>query len=324
MRKNILTVLSALFFAVLISSLVYAQPGPPGGGDRGGDRGRDRGRDGGRDGGQRGGPPGGFNAFGGGLRVGELLRNEKVRDKLKLTEEQTKEIKKLAEEQQEQLRNRGGGERREGERPSREETEKRMQEFRTRAQEAQQKVLKVLSPEQQNTYKELRFQFSGGIEARNINVDNLEVLNLTDDQKSKLKAIQEEGEKTSRSFAEKFPSLRDLPEEQRRKAFDDLRSQGEEAGKKLKEKATAVLTPEQLEKAKKLTEEGKDLRPQRPDGQRGERREDDRGERRGGGEYRPGSDSWRPGQGAANGRGGNAQPPRRSFPKSEDEKPAEK
>ncbi|GHT35164.1 hypothetical protein FACS189427_03870 [Planctomycetales bacterium] len=271
MRKNICTVLSAVFFAVLISSLVYAQPGPPPGGDRGRDRGRD--------GGQRGGPPGGFN----GLGAGELLRNEKVKEKLKLTEEQTKEIQKLAEEQQEQMRNafgnRGGGERREGERPSPEEVEKRMQEFRTLAQEAQQKVLKVLSPEQQNTFKELRFQFAGGIEARNINVDNLEVLNLTDDQKSKLKAIQEEGEKVFRSFGEKFRNLRDLSEDQRRKAFEDLRSQGEESGKKLREKAVAVLTPEQLDKAKKLTEAGKDLRQQRPDGPRGERRDGERGER---------------------------------------------
>jgi periplasmic protein CpxP/Spy len=68
-------------------------------------------------------------------------------------------------------------------------------------------------------------------------------LKLTDEQKPKVKAVLEDSSK-------KMQGLRDLPQDERRTKMQDIRT---EENKKFKE----ILTPDQLEKYKKMQEEMK-------------------------------------------------------------------
>ncbi|MDR0869180.1 MAG: Spy/CpxP family protein refolding chaperone [Planctomycetaceae bacterium] len=291
------TIFSALtFIAVLTVALTaFAQPG----GGPGGPGGRGQG------GGPGGRGPGGFGGFD---TVGGLLRNEEFKKELNLTEEQISQLTKLAEEQRPQR-----GERREGQGPpSREEMQKFREEIEKRVDEAQAKVNQVLSPEQQVKVKELRFKLAGGLDSPRLNARNLDVVNLTDEQKAKLKAIQEEQEKEGREALEKRGNVdwRNLSQDERQKLGQELRTEVEALQKKYAEKIKAVLTPDQLKKAEDLTKGVQEARekfaPPQREGGRGER----------GDGYRPGADSWRPGQGGGQRREGGGER-RRAFPQQE-------
>lgn len=313
MKRTVMLMFVAALVALMTAG-AYAQPG--GGGGPGGGPG-------GRRGGM--GPQGP-----GGLRIGDLLRNEEIKTRLNLTEEQTDKLQKIAEEDRGRGRGqgrgqgqgpgqgRGQGRGQQGERPqppSAEERARFMEEMQKRQAERTAKINEVLNPEQRETFKVLSFQMAGGLEARNLGADMLDVVQLSDEQKSKIKALEAERRaEFDASYAERqrdFDRIRGMPEEERQAFREKMRTEGEERTKKFREKVKAVLTSEQLAKAEQLTEEGKSLRPERPErGRRG-------GEGGPEGEYRPGRDSWQPGQGNPRGRGQERGEGRRSFPRSE-------
>jgi len=299
MRRNVLTVLTAVLFAVLISTIVFAQP--PGGGNRQG------GGPGNRQGGGPGGPGGGM---GFGMGAG-LLQNENVKKELKLSDDQVAQLTKIAEEARDARPQRQGGQG-QANRPTEEERAR----MEAAMAERDAKINKVLSPEQQTKYKELRFQLSGGLNAPRLDARALEVLNLTEDQKAKLKAAQDEQAEEIRKAMENRPQInwQQLSQEERDKRGAELRAEGEARQKKFTDKVKGFLTADQIAKAEKLTAGAQETREKLGLPAPGQ----GRGAGGGAGAGQQGErvpDSWRPGQGGRQ-QGGNQQP-RRAFPRSE-------
>jgi hypothetical protein len=185
--------------------------------------------------GQRGGFAGGF---GGGTLF--LLNQKSVQDELKLSDEQVKKAKELSDKQRESfggLRNLGQEERR-----------TKMQE---QAKATDKAVTELLKPEQLKRVKQISLQQQGGRALSNPEVAT--ALKLTDEQKDKLKTIQEET-RTARG-----------QRGQRGQRTEEERKKLEEARKATNEKMMNILTGEQKTKLKELTGEpfkGEITRPQ--------------------------------------------------------------
>jgi Spy/CpxP family protein refolding chaperone len=168
---------------------------------------------------------GGFGFFRGGSEL-MLLRQKSVQDELKVTEDQVKKVTELAEKQRGafgELRN-----------LSREERQKKIEE---RSKENAKALAEILKPEQVKRLKQISLQQQG---ARAIN--NPEVataLNLTAEQKEKVKSIGEEAAKEMREL------FQGGNREEARKEMADLR-------KSTEEKVQGVLTTEQKAKLKEL------------------------------------------------------------------------
>ncbi|MDR2346281.1 MAG: Spy/CpxP family protein refolding chaperone [Planctomycetaceae bacterium] len=326
MRKTILC-LFIVGITLISTAFVSAQPGGGEGRERGRNNGdrertngdRDRGRtDRDRTGGNRdrgipnfGGP--GFNSFGSGL--GALLQNENAKKHLNLTEDQTTKLQKISEEQRSNFRRPRGDN---NNPPSQEDIKKFNETLAKNQEETQKKINEVLTPEQQTKYKALPFQLAGGLETRFFNTRMLEFLELSDEQKTKFKQLEEETQAEMRKLFTRpdnnTSNVRPSREEAQ-KQREETQKKSDELRKSVLEKALALLTPEQKATAEKLTEEAKQLKlqPQRRErGERGERERGERGsERRGNNEYRPNNDSWRPGSNTPN----NGDNSRRPFPR---------
>lgn len=306
MKKSILASAAMLLLVAMtvLATTAYAQPG--------GGRGRGPGGPGGGPGGPGMGPGG----------PGMAVLDEEFRTQLGLTEEQTQKMREAFRETFRPPQGgpqggpRGGGP---GDGPRQRPTREQMDQIRAdmekRQDEMQTKIKGILSTEQFEKYRVLSFQTVGGLDSPFLNEKLLDVVNLNDEQKAKIKAIAEERNEAFRKRMEENPvnweDLRGMSEEQRRAAFEKRRTEAEEFNKQFREKMTGVLTAEQKEKAEKMTEGAKELREKMESGRR-DRRGGERGEGR---EYRPGNDSWRPGQGARGERQGGRQ--RRAFPQSE-------
>jgi Spy/CpxP family protein refolding chaperone len=310
--KKVFETMLVVFAVAVFSTITFAQPG--GGGDRQGPAGRDR---------DRGGAPGGDFLSGGGSStsfayiggIESLTRNPEVKSQLGLSEEQVGKLVKLSEE----LRARRPDRRPGSGPPSREEQQK----FEKGLDESQAKINQILTPEQQEKFITLRFQIAGGLDSPFLGIRDMEVLNLTDEQKAKLKATLETRDAESRAAFEKRGQvdIRGLSQEESRKLFAEIQAENEARTKKFAEQIKAVLTPEQKEKVEKLTAEAKEVREKIGTGNRERERrggEDRQGRGEGGGEYRPGQDSWRPGQGTGE-RGNQNRQPRRAFPQTENQ-----
>jgi Spy/CpxP family protein refolding chaperone len=184
---------------------------------------------------QRGGFGGGF---GGGTLF--LLNQKSVQDELKLSDEQVKKAKELSDKQRESF----GGLRDLGQ----EERRTKMQE---QAKATEKTVGEILKPEQLKRVKQISLQQQG---ARALSIPEVATaLNLTDEQKDKLKSIQEEA-RTGRG-----------QRGQRGQRTEEERKKLEEARKATNEKLMNVLTAEQKTKLKELTGEpfkGEITRPQ--------------------------------------------------------------
>ncbi|MDR2115604.1 MAG: Spy/CpxP family protein refolding chaperone [Planctomycetaceae bacterium] len=295
MKKVIGTMLFVLAVA-MFSTFVFAQPNgqvPGGPGNPGASGGRERNR-----------TPGSDFGFGSGV-IGQLTNNTEIKNRLGLNEEQVSKLTKLSEELRPPRR-----ERQQSGIPSREDMQKFREEAEKRIDESLAKINQILNPEQQEKLKILQFQLVGGLDSPFLNVRNLEVLNLTDEQKAKLKAINEQRLAETREALEKV-DWRNSNSEEREK----LRAENEVRAKKFADQIKAILTPEQKEKAEKLTAEAKEV--QEKVGIRARNRGDRRnGENRERGEVRPDQDSWQPGQGTGERRNQNRQP-RRAFPQNE-------
>ncbi len=183
---------------------------------------------------QRGGGGGGF---GGGPMF--LLNQKSVQEELKLTDDQVKKIKELSDKQRESFR---------GLRDlSQEERRKKMTE-NTKANE--KAVAEILKPAQVKRVKQISLQQRGAGALRDAEV--AKSLNLTDEQKDKLKTIQEETRAVRGTG-------------QRGDRSEEAQKKRAEARKATNEKLMGVLTAEQKTKLKELMGEpfkGEITRPQ--------------------------------------------------------------
>ncbi|MDR0520916.1 MAG: hypothetical protein LBH00_03575 [Planctomycetaceae bacterium] len=316
MKRSILGMLTVIAVVLMMSLQAAAQPG---GRDRGpgGAGGRDRGQ--GNAGGRERGPGGAGGNFG--IGFGNPVSNPEVQKLLGLSAEQTEQLKKIQDEAREQGRNAVRPPRGEGNNPpSVEELEKFRADFEKRNAERQEKENKVLTAEQQAKLKEVAFQLGGGLGSRWLNEKSLEALNLTADQQAKIKQLVADRDKENREAMGKITDRRNMSQEDREK----LRTEGEARGKKFTEQVTAVLTAEQKAKADQLTKDAPALREKLGmtrggnRGGEGNRGEGNRGGR-GGDNYRPGANSWRPGDAAPETKEGETAPatPNRRFPRTE-------
>lgn len=163
----------------------------------------------------------GFGGFGGGVTF--LLGQKSVQEELKLSDEQTKQVKELMDKQRESFQ---------GLRDlSQEERRTKMQELNKANNEA---VAKILKPEQLKRVRQIALQRQGAAAVSNEEV--AKELKITDEQKEKIREIQMKA-----------------GEEMRGLGFDEeARKKRQEAMKTMNEKITGVLTAEQKEKLKKM------------------------------------------------------------------------
>ncbi|MDR1962906.1 MAG: hypothetical protein LBQ50_03910 [Planctomycetaceae bacterium] len=136
--------------------------------------------------------------------------------------------------------------------PPAEEAFKMDDEFRA-------EIYKILTPEQKKQVQTYKFQLDGGLDANSLYATKLEVFDLTAEQTQKLRNIEVE---RSGKYQELLKGIdfKKLSEEERKTVSEKNRSSMKEIATEYNAKMKAVLTPEQLELGKKLTEEGKGLR----------------------------------------------------------------
>jgi hypothetical protein len=198
---------------------------------------------------------GGFGGFGGAqASSAALLRIPEVRQELKLTDDQQKQV-------EEALGSRRGGQgfnREDFQNLSQEERQKRFAELREQAEKASketdEKIAKILDESQQKRLGELRLQREGINALRRKEV--AEKLGLSDEQQQKIRKIQEESRPELGNF-------RNLSDDERREAFTKMREQREKADKD----TLAVLTDEQQSKWNEMKGKEFDF-PQRRGGRR--------------------------------------------------------
>jgi hypothetical protein len=163
----------------------------------------------------------------------------------------------------------------------------------------------TLPQERMDKVQKLAFQSLGGLDSPIINLNSMEVLKLSDDQKGKMGAIFDEMREErlaqmekALAMAEKVVAAGGLdnmsPEEraQLEKERQELEAQGAATAKKLAERLRRHLTAEQLAMEKKLIAERPDFLPRLPKHMQAAA---DQKTQAGDG-YTPGVDLWRPGQ----------------------------
>ena len=185
--------------------------------------------------------------------------------------------------------------------------------------------------ERQQNVQKLVFQSLGGLDSPIINLSAMEVLELSEEQKGKLKGVFEDMREERVAQMEKMLGMAEKviaaggPQNLSQEEQDELRKTGQEfeaqifeTTKKLSERLRQHLTPEQLAKEKELLASRPAFLPPLPRQMR-EGRENNQGytENNEGNGYNPGPDAWQPGQGLP----GQVMEPRGSgrFPRGETE-----
>jgi len=177
---------------------------------------------------------GGGGAGGPGMSSSMLLGQKSVQEDLKLSEDQVKKLQEFQTSQREKFR---------GLRDLSED--ERRQKFQELSKEGQKVVDETLQPEQKKRLKQIGLQLQLRMGAQAFSSPEVaSALKITDDQKDKLKTIQEEAQKAGREIRE---SAGDNREEARKK--------GAELRKQTEEKVMNVLTDDQKAKLKELTGE---------------------------------------------------------------------
>jgi len=195
-------------FAVLILSAAVAVPAfaqPPGGGR------------------------GGFGGFGG----GNLLSNKSVQEELKLTEEQVTKVKEFGDKLRTEFPRPEPG--------AQIDREKMAENMKKRTEMTATFVKDTLTEEQAKRYKQIQAQL-GGIMAAVNNEETAKALKITDEQKDKLKEINDQSRKDMQELFQ-GGGFRD-PETQKK-----LQTLRKETG----EKAMGVLTSEQKKSWEEMT-----------------------------------------------------------------------
>jgi Spy/CpxP family protein refolding chaperone len=179
----------------------------------------------------------GFGMFGGGGAA--LLTNKGVQKELKVTDEQAGKLDTLAQEMRDKQREQFEKFR---DIPKEERREKAQEAGRTLNAELLKRLRDVLQPEQVKRFEQIQLQQSGPNAFLTPRVQ--EGLKLTDDQKSKIREINDDLGQSMRDAAQDFQSDR----EGTMKKIVALRKQATE-------KAVGVLTDEQKKSWRDLTGE---------------------------------------------------------------------
>ena len=177
----------------------------------------------------------GGRGFGGGGAA--LLSNKSVQKELKVTDEQAEKLNTFAREMMEKQR-----EEFQANRDLSQEERREKSRARTRAAELVKGMGEILKPEQVKRFEQIQLQQSGAGAFSSPRVQ--EGLKLTDDQKTKLREINEESGQAMREAFQDSQSDR----EGAMKKFAELRKQATE-------KAVGVLTDEQKKTWKEMTGE---------------------------------------------------------------------
>ncbi len=185
----------------------------------------------------------GGRGAGGGFGKTSLLRAEAVQKELKITDAQKEQLRGIGEEVQKAQRELYSGLR---DLP-REERTKKFAELREQGrkltQDSEKKLTGILNREQANRLNEINLQVRG---LRAVADDDVaKELGLSDEQKKQLKGVFDAQQEKQRGLFGGFGGLRDLPEDERKKKFTEMREKGEALRKETQEKALAVLTDEQ-------------------------------------------------------------------------------
>ena len=180
-------------------------------------------------------------------------------------------------------------------------------------------VEKIATPEQKKKAQTVVFQGMGGLNSPLINVDAMSALDLTEEQKKKAQEALDAMEKERlEHLAEGLKLFEEavklggpnMSEEDQKKLEEKARAlegRAVTSAQKIGDRLRSILTPEQLEKEKILLANRPKFLPRLPRSMRGDADP----------EYRPGADSWRPGQGTPS--ENNKKTNRRPFPKAEEE-----
>jgi Spy/CpxP family protein refolding chaperone len=140
-------------------------------------------------------------------------------------------------------------------------------------------VYKILTSEQKKQVQTYKFQMWDGLETSTIYATKFEILGLSQEQLEKLRAFEVERtakyheilkplgmdmrSQEAKDLAgekEKEKEVKKRSPEDMKAAFEKIKEPFAKIAKEYNEKMLEVLTPEQLELGKKLTEEGKELR----------------------------------------------------------------
>ncbi len=205
-----------------------------------------------------------------------------------------------------------------------EDPQKIQQDIENELKEITAKVEKVATPEQKKKSQTVVFQGMGGLNSPLINVDAMSALDLSDEQKEKAQKTMDAMEKERLALLsdglklfEKAvqlggPKMSDEDRKMLEKEREALEARVFASGQKLGDQLRGLLTDEQKEKEKILLANRPKFLPRLPKQMRGDTAE----------EYRPGSDSWRPGQGNPN-EEKDRKKNRRVFPKEEQDETSE-
>jgi Spy/CpxP family protein refolding chaperone len=180
---------------------------------------------------QRGGagqPGGGFGGMTRGGSAAMLLANESVQKELKITDDQKAKIKEFSDTQRAKMREAFGG--------GQPDREKMQEVFKASAEAGDKFVKENLNPDQQKRIKQIQYQTMGLTAFTNEDVQK--ALKLTDEQKEKLKGLNEEMRKDmgelGRGFdAETQQKRRTITKEYTTKATDSLTADQKTAWKDL-------------------------------------------------------------------------------------------
>ncbi len=292
-RANLLIL---AFFFIACASFALAQPGGGQGRGPGGPGGPGRG-------------PGGGPMMGGGPGMAALFSEEGRKD-IGLSDKQVQDIQNAFRSMRPEP-----GERFPGPDATEAERKEFMERMGKRFGETIKKVEGVMTKEQLEKSRVRSFQAGGGFAGVAMNPFAQSALNLTDDQRAKIGDFQKEmGEKMRKFFEENRPSgpPEQMSQEERQAFFGKMQKFNEENRQEMEGKIKGILTDDQKKQGDKMLSETpeyiKEAIERGPGGPGGPGRGPGRGE------YRPGADSWRPGQGAPpGGDSGEAQPKSR-FP----------
>ena len=252
---------------VAIAQMVFAQP--PGGP--------------GRPGAIMMGPPGGGMA---------AFMSDEGRKDIGLSDKQVQDIQNTFRESFQGMQRPDFG----GQPPSPADMEKLRNDMEKRMDETIGKVEKLLTPEQMTKSRTRMFQAGGGYGSLAMNPLAQRALNLTDDQKKKLREFQDEQMREMMNGPR--PDFQNMTEEERQRFGEEMRTRFEENQKKMTEKVKGILTDEQKKQGDKMLSETPDyIQKAIERGPGGPGRAAMGGNSGVPQAYRPGADSWRPGQG---------------------------
>jgi Spy/CpxP family protein refolding chaperone len=174
----------------------------------------------------------------GGGMMGGLIGNKSVQEELKLSTEQVEKVTALTTSLREKMQPEMEKAR---DLPDSERREKMTELMRTAREDTNKGLKDILKPEQLKRYREIDLQ-TRGFEAIASDKEVQEKLNITADQKDKLKALQEEYASSQREIFQGGFS-------------PETRTKMQALRKETNDKATALLTEDQKKTWKEMTGE---------------------------------------------------------------------